>query len=52
MGKYNLSKAVVCRFLRAAAAVILAGIAVKYGNSQWYLVIAPVLLAIDKAVRG
>lgn len=39
------------RFLRALIAVLIAGIGVEYGNNELYILLAPLLLAIDKFVR-
>ena len=39
------------RFARGLVAVLLAGVAVRYGHSEWYLAIAPFLLALDKGIR-
>lgn len=39
------------RFSRALVAVIVAGLAVEYGDNELYLLIAPILLAIDKYLR-
>ena len=50
--KKEALKSAVWRFIRVAAAVVIAGVAVKYGKSDWYLVIAPVLTGIDKYIRG
>jgi hypothetical protein len=40
------------RALRVLVAIILAGLAVKYGKSDWYILIAPALAGIDKYVRS
>ena len=44
-------KVIGMRVLRSAIAVIIAGLAVKYGESDWYLAIAPLLIGVDKLVR-
>ncbi len=36
---------------RALVAVVIAGLGVEYGQSEWYLLIAPILLMIDKYLR-
>ena len=48
---YSPVKAALWRFARVAGAVILAGLAQYYGKSDWYLIIAPALVALDKFVR-
>ena len=48
----GLTKSFIFRFIRAAIAVIVAGIVVEYGDSAIYLTIAPLLLALDKWVRA
>jgi hypothetical protein len=45
------TKVLLWRFLRTSVAVVLAGLAVKYGESNWYLAVAPLLLTLDKWVR-
>lgn len=42
---------VVMRFLRAAIAVILAGLAQNYGGHPYYLLLAPILMALGKWLR-
>lgn len=42
---------VLARFLRAFIAVVLAGLAEKYGGHPYYLLLAPVLMAIGKWLR-
>jgi len=44
-------KAALWRFARVAVAVIFAGLAQHYGNNEWYLLIAPLLVALDKFIR-
>jgi len=48
---YSPIKAALWRFARVAVAVIIAGVAVKYGNSPYYLAIAPLLAGLDKYLR-
>lgn len=42
---------ILARFLRAGVAVIIAGLAEKYGDSPFYLALAPILMAAGKALR-
>lgn len=42
---------ILARFLRAFIAVILAGLAQNYGGHPYWLVIAPVLMALGKWLR-
>lgn len=42
---------VIARFLRAAVAVILAGLAQEFGGHPVYLLLAPVLAALGKWLR-
>lgn len=39
------------KFLYAAIAVIIAGLASIYGNSPWFLAIAPILLALQNLIK-
>ena len=39
------------RFARVFIAVLLAGIVAKYGDSQWFLVLAPFINAVSKWLR-
>jgi hypothetical protein len=39
------------RFFRVLIAIILAGIAAQYGDSQYYLLIAPALNGVAKYLR-
>ena len=48
---YTPIKGAFWRFARVAIAVIIAGIAQYYGESEWYLVIAPILVSADKYIR-
>jgi len=46
MAKKKLDwKKVLEKFLKAAGAVLLAGLAVEYGNHPLYLALAPMILA-------
>jgi len=45
------TKRSLIRFGKVAIAVVIAGIASKYGNSGWYLAIAPFVVAVDKYLR-
>lgn len=38
------------KLVKASIAVIIAGLAASYGNSQWYLGIAPILLWLENVV--
>lgn len=42
---------IIARFLRAAIAVILAGLAQQYGGHPYYLLLVPVLAALGKWLR-
>ena len=44
-------KVVGLRFLKALLAVVIAGLAQKYGDNPLYLLIAPLLLGGDKLLR-
>jgi len=50
--QFSPGKAALWRFGRALIAVIIAGLAQNYGNSEWYLLVAPILLGIDKYIRS
>ena len=39
------------KFLKAAVAVAIAGIAAVYGNNPYYLAIAPLLTAVSNALK-
>lgn len=48
--KYDVKKT-AWKFAKAAAYVIIAGLAVKYGNNPYYLAIAPLLAAIENYLK-
>ncbi len=39
------------RFVRALVAVVIAGVVSQYGDSQYFMVLAPVLNAVSKFIR-
>ena len=41
----------ISRGIRTLIAILLAGIGVYYGKSEWYILLAPVIMSIDKYIR-
>jgi len=44
-------KSALVRGSRVLVSLLIAGVAVKYGHSDWYLAISPVLNSVSKYVR-
>ena len=44
-------KKVVWKFIKAAVYVVIAGLAVIYGNSPYYLAIAPALHSLENWIK-
>jgi len=39
------------KVVKNAVYVIIAGLAVRYGNSSWYIGLAPAIMGIENAVK-
>ena len=49
-GKYDYKKTLI-KFVKVGVPVIIAGVASIYGESSWYLAIAPLLSGISNFVK-
>jgi hypothetical protein len=48
--KFNWKKTLF-KFGKSGVYVVIAGLAAVYGNSTWYLAIAPVLVALENYLK-
>lgn len=50
VNKYDYKKSIM-KFIKVAIPVIAAGVASVYGNSEWYLAIAPAVAMISNIAK-
>jgi hypothetical protein len=49
--KWDWKKTVV-KFVKSAVYVVIAGLGVSYGNSNWYLLLAPAFVAVENVIKN